>query len=155
MEASIAQRGPALGRLVLMFLLTAFVSTLLLTASPTPALAQEEPAPAAEEKKDEEPKSKMSANPIVHFFVSIGVVFGIIFAALSVGTLALIIILVMDLRMSEAVSTAFVDEFTGLVNKQNGFFDQANTGKSTGPSPTPMSPALMPAVGGGYTGPRR
>jgi biopolymer transport protein ExbB len=40
-----------------------------------------------------------------------------------VGTLALIIILVMDLRMGEAVSPAFVDEFTSLVNKRQ--FKQA------------------------------
>ena len=47
----------------------------------------------------------------------------IIFAAISVGTLALINILAMDLRMGEAVSTAFVDEFTSLVNKRQ--FKQA------------------------------
>jgi biopolymer transport protein ExbB len=113
-------RGQVLGRLLLAFVLTATTSTVFFT-TPRFAVAQEgENQPQAEEETH---KSKMSANPIVHFFVSIGVVFGIIFAALSVGTLALIIILVMDLRMSEAVSTAFVDEFTGLVNKRQ--FKQA------------------------------
>lgn len=122
MEVRTALRGLALGRWLLSFALVAFVSTALLT---TPAIvyAQEADPPAAEEKKDEGASKRLSANPIVHFFESIGIVFGIIFAALSVGTLALIIILVMDLRMGEAVSPAFVDEFTSLVNKRQ--FKQA------------------------------
>src|SRR5262245_57144312 len=113
-------RGQVLGRLLLAIVLAATTSTVFF-ATPRFAVAQEgENQP---QQEDDTHKSKMSANPIVHFFVSIGVVFGIIFAALSVGTLALIIILVMDLRMGEAVSTAFVDEFTGLVNKRQ--FKQA------------------------------
>ncbi len=119
MEVCTALRGHVLGRWVVALALLTFVSTTVLT---TPAIvrAQEPDQPPAEDKKDE---SKAPDNPIVHFFRSIGVVFGIIFAVLSVGTLALIIILIMDLRMSEAVSTAFVDEFTGLVNKRQ--FKQA------------------------------
>ncbi len=115
-------RGQALGRLLLAFVLVAFTSTVFL-ATPRLAVAQAGDNQPQPDKEEDVPMSKMSANPIVHFFVSIGVVFGIIFAALSVGTLALIIILVMDLRMGEAVSTAFVDEFTGLVNKRQ--FKQA------------------------------
>ena len=112
--------GLVLGRWLLSFALIAFASTVVLTA-PTVAYAQEGDPPA--EEKKEEKSSRLSANPIVHFFVSIGIVFGIIFAALSVGTVALIIILLLDLRMSEAVSPAFVDEFTSLVNKRQ--FKQA------------------------------
>ena len=125
MDVCTALRGRLLGRLLIAFLVLSLVSGAVLTM-PALVRAQEGEQPAPEKKEGEEdigPKSKMSANPIVHFFVSIGVVFGIIFAALSVGTLALIIILVMDLRMGEAVSTAFVDEFTGLVNKRQ--FKQA------------------------------
>ncbi|MCI0684989.1 MAG: MotA/TolQ/ExbB proton channel family protein [Gemmataceae bacterium] len=117
-----ASPGLALGRWLLSFALVAFASTAILT-TPAVAYAQEGEQPVEEKKEGEEGKTRLSANPIVHFFVSIGVVFGIIFAALSVGTLALIIILVMDLRMGEAVSPAFVDEFTGLVNKRQ--FKQA------------------------------
>jgi biopolymer transport protein ExbB len=115
-------RGQALGRLLLAFVLAASTAAVFFT-TPRFAVAQEGDTQPAPDKEDDTHKSKMSANPIVHFFVSIGVVFGIIFAAVSVGTLALIIILVMDLRMGEAVSTAFVDEFTGLVNKRQ--FKQA------------------------------
>ena len=105
MGACTAARSRLLGNWVLVLVLSAFVSSLCL-ALPSVAVAQEEPAPAEDVKEDEH---KLSANPIIHFFESIGIVFGIIFAAISVGTLALIIILAMDLRMGEAVSTAFVE----------------------------------------------
>ena len=61
--------------------------------------------------------------PVWHFFVSIGIVFGLIFLLLSIGTVALIIILFMDLRMGDAISPTFVDEFTNMVNKRQ--FKQA------------------------------
>lgn len=121
MGAATAARSHLLGKWVLVLVLSAFVSSLCL-ALPSAVVAQEaEPAPPEDAKKAD--PHKMSDNPIVHFFESIGIVFGIIFAAISVGTLALIIILAMDLRMGEAVSTAFVDEFTALVNKRQ--FKQA------------------------------
>lgn len=118
-----ASGGLALGRWILSLALLAFVSAAVLT-TPAAAYAQEPDQPPAQEQQEEAPaKARLSANPIVHFFVSIGIVFGIIFAALSVGTVALIIILMLDLRMGEAVSPAFVDEFTSLVNKRQ--FKQA------------------------------
>ncbi|MCS7046513.1 MAG: MotA/TolQ/ExbB proton channel family protein [Gemmataceae bacterium] len=109
----IAVRGQVLARLLLALLLCAVVGGVFLS-TPAPVLAQEEGG--GEEKR-------IAQNPIVHFFVSIGIVFGIIFAALSVGTVALIIVLVLDLRLSEAVPMAFVDEFTNLVNRRQ--FKQA------------------------------
>ena len=90
-------------------------TTLLIT--PTTARAQDdEEAPKVEEKVGK-------VNPIVHFFKSIGIVFGLIFAAISVGMVALIIILLLDLRLAEAVPPAFVEEFTEMVNKRQ--FKQA------------------------------
>src|SRR5205814_5440453 len=62
-------------------------------------------------------------NPVVHFFKSIGPWFGILFAVISIGMLALIIILLLDLRLGEAVPTSFVEEFTEMVNKRQ--FKQA------------------------------
>jgi biopolymer transport protein ExbB len=87
--------------------------------TPGPAFAQDGDAPAPEEG----PKAKEKVNPIVHFFVSIGIPFGVIFAAISIGMVALIIILLLDLRMGEAVPPAFVEEFTEMVNKRQ--FKQA------------------------------
>lgn len=110
---------------VLSFVLGAFVlagvaSTVTLF-SPTAVLAQEEggnaPAPAEPDVK------RGPVNPVVHFLQSIGIVFGLMFAAISIGMVALIIILLLDLRLSEAVPTAFVDEFTTMVNKRQ--FKQA------------------------------
>lgn len=111
-------------RLVLCCLMLGAVVTTILMTSPARAVAQEEP-PAPEQPKDggEEPKAKEAANPIAHFFSSIGVVFGAIFAAISIGLVALIIVLAMDLRMGEAVPSAFVDDFTSMVNKRQ--FKQA------------------------------
>jgi biopolymer transport protein ExbB len=87
-------------------------------ATPSPAYAQDDEKPEAKPAEEKE-----SANPIVHFFKSIGISFGLLFAAMSVGMLALIIILLMDLRLGEAVPPAFVEEFTDMVNKRQ--FKQA------------------------------
>ncbi len=113
---------------VLSFLLGAFVlsSVVVTMALTTPATAR---AQEGENKGDQQPpaeeqqKAPTHVNPIVHFFVSIGIVFGLLFAAISVGMVALIILLLLDLRLGEAVPTAFVDEFTTMVNKRQ--FKQA------------------------------
>jgi biopolymer transport protein ExbB len=110
---------------VLSFLLGAFVlSTVAATiAMTTPATARAQEENKGDQPPDEQQKAKTSTNPIVHFFVSIGIVFGLLFAAISVGMVALIILLLLDLRLGEAVPTAFVDEFTNMVNKRQ--FKQA------------------------------
>ncbi|MSU77432.1 MAG: MotA/TolQ/ExbB proton channel family protein [Gemmataceae bacterium] len=100
-----------------------FVGIISLITLPTPAFAQEEKKegePAPEEGAKQE---KGKINPVVHFFQSIGWVFGMMFAVISVGMVALIIILVLDLRLGEAVPPAFVEEFTDMVNKRQ--FKQA------------------------------
>ncbi len=97
--------------------LSTVVVTVILTM-PATARAQDE----AKEPPAEEPK-KGPVNPIMHFFVSIGIMFGLLFAAISVGMVALIILLLLDLRLGKAVPTAFVDEFTSMVNKRQ--FKQA------------------------------
>jgi biopolymer transport protein ExbB len=84
----------------------------------TPSTAQ------AQDAEDDKPAAAPAkVNPIVHFFVSIGITFGLIFAAISIGMVALIIILLLDLRLGEAVPPAFVEEFTEMVNKRQ--FKQA------------------------------
>ncbi|MCI0380376.1 MAG: MotA/TolQ/ExbB proton channel family protein [Gemmataceae bacterium] len=104
------------------FMLGLVISSILLVSPAT--TAAQEPDPPVEKKDDGgEVKARVQQNPIAHFFDSIGIVFGIIFAAISIGAVALIIVLAMDLRMGEAVPPAFVDDFTGLVNKRQ--FKQA------------------------------
>ena len=98
---------------VLGLLVFGFVCSAVLVLTPNTAFAQE----AAEEA----PKEKI--NPFVHFFVSIGIPFGLIFSVISIGMVALIIILLLDLRLGEAVPPSFVEEFTEMVNKRQ--FKQA------------------------------
>jgi biopolymer transport protein ExbB len=110
-------RSALLSSLLGIFVLGLVGSALVLT-TPTPARAQDD------NKEEEKPApEKTSTNPIVHFFKSIGIVFGLIFAAISVGMVALIIILLLDLRLGEAVPPSFVEEFTEMVNKRQ--FKQA------------------------------
>jgi biopolymer transport protein ExbB len=104
----------SIGQLLICLVLAGVVSGIVL-ATPNVAHAQDE--------AKEEGEGKAVQNPIAHFFSSIGITFGIVFLALSIGTVALIIILFMDLRMSEAISPVFVDEFTNMVNKRQ--FKQA------------------------------
>ncbi len=82
-------------------------------------------ASAQDENPDDQkaPAAKEKVNPIVHFFRSIGIPFGLIFATISVGMVALVIILLLDLRLGEAIPPAFVEEFTEMVNKRQ--FKQA------------------------------
>src|SRR5438270_5490544 len=103
------------------FILSGAVATLLLTTPP--ARAQQEEEKPAEPPGDQAKAKAGPVNPIVHFFQSIGILFGLIFAAISVGMVALVILLLLDLRLGEAVPTAFVDEFTSMVNKRQ--FKQA------------------------------
>src|SRR5436190_13838309 len=108
MELSAGSRRQGLVRVLLFLLLLGIVTTTVTALTPAPAQAQEA----------EQPKGKLSANPFVHFYESIGWTFGIIFAVISIGAVALIIVLVMDLRMGEAVPPAFIDDFTNMVNKR-------------------------------------
>ncbi|WP_342380827.1 tolB protein precursor protein [Myxococcus stipitatus] len=50
--------------------------------------------------------------------------------------------------------SGWVTNFSLGIAGLNGFFDQANTGAANNSAPQPASPALVPAVGGGYTAPR-
>lgn len=104
---------------IVSFMLGVFVLTFLTSVSvlvtPNTALAQDD--------EGDQPAEKTKTNPIVHFFKSIGIVFGLIFAAISVGMVALIIILLLDLRLGESVPPSFVEEFTEMVNKRQ--FKQA------------------------------
>lgn len=105
-----------------------FLAALLVCGSfastPVRVVGQEAEVPA-EEKKEGAAAAEPSEpdNPITHFLKSIGLVFGAIFLLISIGMIALIIVLVMDLRMGDAVNATFVDDFTGLVNKRQ--FKQA------------------------------
>jgi len=110
-------------RLVLACLMLGFAVSWTFLAPGSSLRAQQVDNPAPEQKEGDAPVVEGKPNPIAHFFSSIGIVFGIIFATISVAIVALIIVLMLDLRMGEAVPAAFVEDFTGMVNKRQ--FKQA------------------------------
>jgi biopolymer transport protein ExbB len=60
-----------------------------------------------------------SDEPLVVFMLyALGWIFGPLLLAISVGMIALVVLLVLDLRMSSAIPPGFVDEFTDTVNKR-------------------------------------
>jgi biopolymer transport protein ExbB len=75
----------------------------------------EQPKPKPADNKDQGPgfKEKME-----HIFKSIGWFMGFVFVCLSISLIALIVLLAMDVRMSDSVPPAFVEEFTETVNKR-------------------------------------
>lgn len=86
--------------------------------TPTPAQGQEEEPKKDEPEKKSDAKELGFGEKIGHFLYSVGPLFGLMFILISIFMLALFIIQVIDLRLSEAVPPAFVEEFTGMVNKR-------------------------------------
>jgi len=73
-----------------------------------------------------------SPNKLVHMIESLGWIFGPMLLSLSVALVALIVLLVLDLRMGNAIPAGFVDEFTDTVNKRKfkEAFDMARNDSS-------------------------
>jgi biopolymer transport protein ExbB len=80
-----------------------------------------------EEKKEEAKKDAAAdskpPNLFWHIVKSAGIVFGPLLLLVSIGLVALIVLLAMDLRMGIAIPPGFVEEFTDTVNKRQ--FKQA------------------------------
>src|SRR6478672_11392607 len=86
-------------------LLFALVAVLLLAA---PALAQDaEGAPVAKERD----------NVFVHIIKSVGV-FWVVLLPTSIWLIAMVVLLMLDLRMGGAIPPGFVEDFTDTVNKR-------------------------------------
>jgi biopolymer transport protein ExbB len=94
--------------------------------APAPARAQDD---AAKDKEaatgTEAAKPEAAATPppqrmnlIKHIILSAGIFFGPLILAVSIGLVALIVLLFMDLRMIVAIPPQFVDDFTDTVNKR-------------------------------------
>lgn len=98
--------------------LVGFVAVLLLLLT-KPILAQdpEPPAPAAAATPTATTTAKAQDNIFVHIIKSVGI-FWLILLPTSIGLIAIVVLLAMDLRMSAAIPAGFVDEFTDTVNKR-------------------------------------
>src|SRR5262249_35258418 len=62
--------------------------------------------------------SSQRPNLFWHIVKSAGIVFGPLLLLISIGLVALIVLLAMDLRMGVAIPPGFVEEFTDTVNKR-------------------------------------
>jgi biopolymer transport protein ExbB len=57
-------------------------------------------------------------NLFMHIITSAGIIFGPMILMVSIALVALVVLLLMDLRMNVAIPPAFVEEFTDTVNKR-------------------------------------
>ena len=74
----------------------------------------EAPAPA----EGAAPAASGRPNLFWHIVKSAGIIFGPLLLLISIGLVALIVLLAMDLRMGVAIPPGFVEEFTDTVNKR-------------------------------------
>jgi biopolymer transport protein ExbB len=103
---AIARSRPAL-RLAL--LLICVVAAGLLDVSPV--CAQDAPAAAAE-------SPVRNDGLFMHIVHSVGPFFFVVFLLISIGLVALIVLLAMDLRMASSIPPGFVEEFAETVNRR-------------------------------------
>jgi len=68
--------------------------------------------------KKEESAAPAPQNLFMHIVKSAGVVFGPLLLVISIGLVALIVLLAMDLRLGNAIPPGFVEDFTDTVNKR-------------------------------------
>lgn len=109
----------ACGLCLALLLFCGFVTPLVPTAH-----AQEgDPPPASTEENKGDASGGAAApagkpNLFWHIVKSAGIVFGPVLLLISIGLVALIVLLSMDLRMAVAIPPGFVEEFTDTVNKR-------------------------------------
>jgi biopolymer transport protein ExbB len=83
-----------------------------------PARAQDAAPAEAAQPADAGPASVPADNFLRHIIVSAGWVFGPLLLLISIGLVALIVLLFLDLRLEVAIPPGFVEEFTDTVNKR-------------------------------------
>jgi len=89
----------------------------------TPTASAQEPAPEGEAPK-EKPKEgggRKSHSPFelfVHIIKSVGWAFGFVLLLVSIALVTLVVLLLMELRLSVAIPAGFVEDFTETVNKR-------------------------------------
>ena len=123
--------GPARSRLAAFLLgcLAVVILYFALVQHPTAARADDAPAAApapantGSSAGPKEDKTQSIGFLFWHILTSLGWVFGIVLAVVSISLVALVVLLSMDLRMGAAIPPGFVEEFTETVNKRQ--FKQA------------------------------
>jgi biopolymer transport protein ExbB len=104
-------------RSAILLLLAALLAVSLVLLLPHLAAAQEDGQPGPDQSAA---SAEAAAQPrlLVHIIRSAGPFFGAVLLALSIGLVALIVLLAMELRMPVAIPPAFVEQFTDIVNKR-------------------------------------
>src|SRR5262245_38675103 len=118
--------GRSHGRLVAALGLCLALLFVFAVASWQPAYAQDAPAGGAQPAAGGgDPAAAGGAaapagrpNLFWHIVKSAGIIFGPLLLLISIGLVALIVLLAMDLRMGVAIPPGFVEEFTDTVNKR-------------------------------------
>jgi biopolymer transport protein ExbB len=100
------------------FALVGLLALLVLAASPPrwqECRSQDEPPAEMDSSRSE---LQGTPNLFKHIIVSAGPVFGLLLLAISIGLVALIVLLAMDLRLAVAIPPDLIDNFTDTFNKQ-------------------------------------
>jgi biopolymer transport protein ExbB len=130
MAHSIGQSRARLVALIIGCLFAALVVTLASFASPTARAADGDPPDGAAEPKPAAPTATDTPPPpnkggklgffemIWHVATSAGIVFGSLLLIISTCLVALVILLILDLRLSGAIPPGFVEDFTDTINKR-------------------------------------
>jgi len=74
--------------------------------------------PKAADTPKKETKKGGGFELFLHIVKSLGWVFGFILLVISIGLLTLVVLLIMELRMSVAIPPGFIEDFTETVNKR-------------------------------------
>ena len=117
---ALAGRQPYRRALFTVFCLALLFGLASFMLSPSTARAQDETPEKAADAAATQPEAPAVAkqNLIKHIIVSAGIFFGPVLLFVSIGLVALIVLLFMDLRMIVAIPPQFVDDFTDTVNKR-------------------------------------
>jgi biopolymer transport protein ExbB len=108
------RRGIALfGLLALLFLLSGPAVTTARAQGENPQAGDAPPPDAGAPEAPPKPKNLLS-----HMLDSLGITYIIVFLFLSIGLVALVVLLAMELRMGAAIPAGFVEDFTETVNKR-------------------------------------
>jgi biopolymer transport protein ExbB len=102
--------------LLLLFTFVGFTLSSNIPALAPVAYAQEGDEPAKKETKEKKGHSYFEL--FVHVIKSVGLVFGLILLMVSIALVTLVVLLLMELRMSAAIPPGFVEDFTETVNKR-------------------------------------
>jgi len=102
----------------LALLLLCGVLTSLVRAQDPPAGGDPQGNAATTEATPAATASKGTTNLFTHILESAGIFFGPLLGGISIGLVALVVYLLMELRMETAVPRAFIEQFTDLVNRR-------------------------------------